>query len=294
MQQLDIFADSASVQRANDLIAALANADPIASRQAMQRLLEADPHHADLAQFNVLIEFVDHWQACCKNPGWLSSELALAAEAELIHDLLVPVARIMGNDGDALLRKCWLILAKASERIAIAPEHPDLHAAELNLLARQFAEVVRTAQKIPGAARRAAVQRWLSLGFYGGGKTEHGRKAVLRFAWLAPQRFNDLVVEIGDTQLSKDWDSFQADLGDLDADWFPAWCAHEKKSGVSMLDNLPDSEGAMAYRLVMGLAIRERGGLCRSVYEDRASLKRLNESFFAFYMLRRSDLFERK
>jgi hypothetical protein len=42
------------------------------------------------------------------------------------------------------------------------------------------------------------------------------------------------------------------------------------------------------------LAIRERGGLCPAVYKDRARLKRLDESFFAFYMQRRSELHSRK
>ena len=93
-----------------------------------------------------------------------------------------------------------------------------------------------------------------------------------------------------DTKLARNWADFQADLGDLDATWFPAWCAHEQKTSTSMLDKLPTSDGSMAYRLVMGLAIRERGGLCAAVIEDRGRLKRLNESFFAFYMKRRSDL----
>lgn len=117
---------------------------------------------------------------------------------------------------------------------------------------------------------------------------------MLRYAWLAPQQFNAFVDETGEAQLARDWSDFQADLGDLDATWFPAWCAHEKKAGVSILENLPTSDGSMAYRLVTGLTIRERGGLCRAVYEDRARLKRLDESFFAFYMRHRSNLFDRK
>lgn len=288
MQQLDIFADSIPVQRANDLIAALSNFDRTASRQALRHLAVADPHHAGLPRYQLLCDFVDHWVDSCNGPGWSCTLAAIAAEEQLIREQIIPAAIVMGNAGVDLARKCWGILAKASERAGIAPEHCDYFAAELYLRAQQFPDAVRIAKEVPGAEMRVAAQRWLGLGYYGRGETEQARRAVLRYAWLAPQRFDAFVDEIGDTQLARDWSDFQADLGDLDATWFPAWCAHEKKAGVSILDNLPASDGGMAYRLVVGLAIRERGGISGAVCEDRARLKRLNESFFAFYMQRRS------
>lgn len=294
MQQLDIFADSVPVQRANDLVAALANFDRSASRQALRHLTAADPLHTKLPQYRVLCDFVDHWAGSCNDPDWLRTPAAITAEEQLIREQIIPAAMVMGNAGDDLVRKCWGILAKASEKAGIAPEHCDCFAAELYLRAQQFPDVVRIAQKVPGAEMRAAAQRWLGLGYYGCGETERARRAVLRYAWLAPQRFDAFVGETGDTQLARDWSDFQADLGDLDATWFPAWCAHEKKAGVSILDNLPTSDGGMAYRLVMNLTIRERGGLCSAVYEERARLKQLDESFFAFYMQHRSNLFDRK
>lgn len=294
MQQLDIFADSAPVQRANDLIAALAELDRAASRQALHRLMEADPQHAGLAQYRVLCDFVDSWADNCDDPNWPPSPAAIAAEEQLIREQITSASVIMGSAGDDLIRKCWGVLAKASENAGIAPEYRDYFAAELYLRAQQFPDAVRVAQKAPGAEMRAAVQRWLGLGYYGCGETESARRAVLRYAWLAPQRFDAFVDETGDAQLARDWSDFQADLGDLDATWFPAWCAHEKKAGISILDNLPTGDGSTAYRLVTGLAIRERGGLCPAVYEDRARLKRLDESFFAFYMQHRSNLFDRK
>jgi hypothetical protein len=128
------------------------------------------------------------------------------------------------------------------------------------------------------------------LGFYGSGETNQARQAALRYAWLAPQRFDSFVDETGDAELARDWSDFQADLGELDATWFPAWSANEQKDGIPMRDNLPTSDGGMAYRLVTNLAIRERGGLGPALYEDRARLRQLDESFFAFYMKRRSDL----
>ena len=289
MQQLDLFADSVPVQRANALIAALSRFDRAASRQALQRLVAADSQHAGLPHFRVLCEFVDHWPGRCDDLDCPHPQPEIAAAEQWIRERVMPAATIMGDAGGAMVRKSWSILAKASEAARIGPEHRDCFAAEFYLRAQQFPDVVRTARGIPGAAMRATAQRWLGLGYYGCGEAEQARTAALRYAWLAPQGFNVFVGEMRDAMLARDWRSFQADLGDLDAAWFPAWCVQEKKAGSTLLDNLPPGEGPTAYRLVAGLLIRERGGLCRALYEDRARLKRLNESFFAFYMKCRSN-----
>lgn len=293
MQQLDIFADSASVQRANDLIAALADFEHTAAQSALRNLAAVDPHHAGLTKYRLLCDFVGRWADGCNDPDWPHTPSDITAEEQLIREQIIPAATVMGCAGDELVRKCWLVLAKAFERMGISPEHADLFAAELYLRARQFSDAVRAAQQVSGADMRPAVQRWLGLGFYGCGKTKPAREAALRYAWLAPRLFDAFVDETGDTKLARDWSEFQADLGDLDATWFPAWCTHEKKIGAATPDNLPASDGCAAYRLVTNLAIRERGGLCNEVYENRARLKQLNENFFAFYMRRRSDLHAR-
>ena len=290
MYQFDIFADSVPVQCANDLIAALSNFDGIASRLALRKLEAADPHHAGLGQYRVLCDYIGRRVESSKDPNRLGTLAAVATEEQLLREQIVPAAVVMGKSGADLVRQCWGDLAKASERAGIGPERYDYFAAELYFRAQQFLEVVRTAQKIPGAEMRASPQRWLGLGFYGCGEIAQARQAALRYAWLAPQQFDSFVDETGDTELARDWSDFQADLGDLDATWFPAWSAHEKEYGISIRNNLPNSDGGMAYRLITNLAIRERGGLGPAVYEDRARLRQLDESFFTFYMKHRSDL----
>lgn len=287
MQQLDIFADSISVQRANALIAALAGFDCAAARQALNQLVAVAPGHAELPRYRQLCDFVEHWSDGSHTPHWPETHEIIVAEERLLREQIIPAAMVMGNAGGVLVRKCWGRLAEASEKIGIPPEHRDCFSAELYLRAQQFSDAVRTAQSAPGGVMRAAVQRWLGLGFYGCGAAAQAKSAALRYAWLAPQRFDSFVAETGDAKLARDWLAFQADLGDLDATWFPAWCAHEGKIDVAISDNVPASDGGMAYRLVTGLLIRERGGLGPDIYEDRKSLKRLNESFFAFYMQRR-------
>lgn len=148
MQQLDIFADSAPVQRANDLIAALASFDRTASQQALHLLKAADPQHAGLAQYQLLCDFVDGWADNCDGPDWSPAPASIAAEEQLIREQIIPAAMVMGNAGDDLVRKCWGILAKASEKAGIAPEHRDSFAAELYLRAQQFPDVVRIVQRV--------------------------------------------------------------------------------------------------------------------------------------------------
>lgn len=287
MQQLDIFSDSLPVQRANALIAALADLDCAAARQALSQLVEVTPNHAELPHYRQLCDFVERWSAGCDDPDWPGTRESIVEEEQLLRELITPAALVMGNAGSVLVRKCWGRLAQASERVGISPEQRDCFAAELYLRAQQFADAVRTAQSAPGGAMRAAVQRWLGLGFYGCGDVAQAKSSALRYAWLAPQRFDAFVAETDDAKLARDWLAFQADLGDLDATWFPAWCAHEGKADVAISDNVPAHDGGVAYRLVTGLLIRERGGLGPDIYEDRKSLKRLNENFFDFYMKRR-------
>ncbi|MDX8399744.1 MAG: hypothetical protein R8K20_05800 [Gallionellaceae bacterium] len=289
MQQLDIFADSVSVQLSNDLIAALLNFDHVVASQTLQHLTKDYPQHAGLAQYPMLCDFIKAWADNLNNPEWLAAPAAIATEEQWLREKIIPAAKVMGSAGNKLAHKCWGILAQASERVGIDPKQNDYFAAELYLRAQQFADVVRIAQKVPGAEMRAMVQRWLGLGYYGCGESEPARSATLRYAWLAPQQFDAFVEATGDTQLARDWSDFQSELGELDATWFPAWCANEKKAGIGIREHLPNSDGGEAYRLLISLSIRERGGLCSAVYEERTRLKQLNENFFAYYMRRRTD-----
>lgn len=290
MRQLDIFADSEPARRANALVETLTRFDQQAAHRALQSLEAVDPNSEDLPRFQLLCGFVAGWPDNSEAQNWPRNPADVAALGKLLGEHIVPAATILGEQGRALLRKCWADLAGAAEACGAGPENRTCFAAELHLRAGQFPEAVRTAQKVPGGALRSAVQRWLALGYAGCGDVKQARNAALRYAWLDPQGFGNFLAELRDAALDRDWRDFQSDLGDLDATWFPAWCAHEQKADAALLENLPGNSGAKAYRLVIGLAIRERGGLGTAVFEDRAQLKRLNESFFGFYLQRRSDL----
>ena len=75
----------------------------------------------------------------------------------------------------------WLI----DQPISVAPldRVPALaRAGALEAMRGQPREAVRMARGVPGAARRAVVQRWLALGYCAGGESEPARAAVLRYA----------------------------------------------------------------------------------------------------------------
>ena len=289
MQQLDIFADTLPVQHANALIAALARFDRKACWSALDALSAVDPDHSGLARLRVLCEFVTNWPVAGEEHKGADTATAVADAERLIAERIVPATEAMGRAGMVLLRRCWSDLARRSEAAGVGPQQPESFAAELHLRAGQPRDAVRCARELPGADRRATVQRWLALGNYRCGEKEASLTSALRYAWLAPQRFNALVEELSDPELARNWRSFEADLGDLDATWFPAWLANEKKSGGTIADNLPPGDGPQAYRLVVGLSRREHSGLCPAVYKDRKSLKQLDDGFFAFYMRHRSD-----
>ncbi len=288
LQQLDLFLDSVPIQRANILTEALTRLDGPGASKALQDLIAVDPEFAGLSHFALLCEFSNHWYS--EESAWPSTREALIGVVRSFQERILPATSILGSAGVAWSRNRWADLARASEAAKVGPECRDCFAAELYLRAQQYRDVVRTAGNLAGAMLRADVQRWLALGYQGCENTEQSRKAALRYAWLAPEAFGTLVTELGNALLLRDWRAFQADLGDLDATWFPAWCAHESKVGSTLLDALPKGDGPRAYQLLVGLLMRERGGLGPVVYQDRARLKRLNETFFAFYMLRRSDL----
>jgi len=289
MQQLDIFADSLPVQHANALIAALARFDRAACWPALEALAVVDPDHAGLTRLRVLCEFVTNWPASGDEHEGADTAVAVADAERMLSERIVPATEAMGRAATLLLRRCWSDLARRSEAASVGPQCPESFAAELHLRAGQARDAVRTASDLPGANLRAAVQRWLALGNFRCGKKEASLTSTLRYAWLAPQRFNALVDEMGDPELARSWRSFEADLDELDATWFPAWLANEKKSGATIADNLPPGDGPQAYRLVVGLSRREPDGLCPAVYEDRKRLKQLDDGFFAFYMRQRSD-----
>ena len=211
MQQLDIFSDSLPVQHANALIAALVRFDRAACRPALQTLADVAPDHAGLAQLRLLCEFVTNWPAAGDDPGTPDSVAAVADAERLISERIVPAAEAMGRAATVLLRRCWSDLARRSEAAGVGPQHPDSFAAELHLRAGQPRDAVRTARDLPGADRRAAVQRWLALGNYRCGEKEAGLTSALRYAWLAPQCFNALVEEMADRELARNWRSFEAD-----------------------------------------------------------------------------------
>lgn len=237
MQQLDIFADSESVQRTNDLIAALACFDYSTSRQAIHALVAADPCHEALDKFQVLSDFIEHWVEYIAESDYSDIAATIVAEEKLICEQIMPVAIVMGQKREVLVRTCWESLAKLSEQAGIDPKQTPCFAAELYLRAGKFHDVVRTAKVIPCADMRSAVQRWLALGYAGCGKTEHARSATLRFAWLSPQKFDAFVQNLNLASNGRPLLSFFAHYPAINSAQTPVF-ARASKSGIDLVIKL--------------------------------------------------------
>lgn len=289
MQQLDIFADSESVQHTNDLMTAWIQFDHNGAQRALQTMRNANPTHPELSDYQAICEYLARWPTGCDDPSWPRTPTAIQTAVDQLLTQLIPLTQKMGDGGRTLLRKMWSDLANASAVAKIDYAEGLTYPAELHWRAEQYAEMVRAAQLVPDADMQAPVQRWLALGHQKCGDNKMARLAALRFAWLAPQQFDILMTEINNLKLTKDWKAFQNDLSDLDATWFPVWCLHEHKADGLNLAPYPQNSGAMAYSILIDLIAQERAGLSEAIFTDRARLKDVGEHFFAFYLRRRSD-----
>lgn len=118
------------------MIVALANVDTIASRQAMQFLLAADPGNKGLAKFQILCDFLEQRKVFA--PGDADISVAVIAEEKRIREQIIPAATVMGSKGDMLVRQFRGMLAKLAENVSLDTSHTHCFAAEFYYRAGQF------------------------------------------------------------------------------------------------------------------------------------------------------------
>jgi hypothetical protein len=116
----------------------------------------------------------------------------------------------------------WLQLARAATH-PFDRERPHLHAADLFLRAQAYDAAEAAAIGIAGADTDRAVLRWRAIARYRRAGLKAARGQIFAFAWYAPDAFPDLLRELGDSQLDKDWLAFKAEVEDSGNAWLPAW-----------------------------------------------------------------------
>lgn len=294
MHQLDIFLDSHEVTLANEAIAALSALDSERAARAIDCLRAAAPERSDLPCLDKLHDFLSLFQSA--DFAALDAD-AVEVVVEVFRDRVVPCARVLGDAGKGFLTFFWLRLARAASA-PFDPERPQLHAAELFLRAEAYEAAEEAASGVVSQPTHRAVLRWQAIARY----RRAGRRAALSkifvLAWHAPDAFADLLAELDDRQLAKEWVAFEADVEDLDASWFPVWhLLRQPASAAAVEVDLADAlaqqaAGAAtesipalhAYRLLARILDLEKGGHSAKLVALRARLQAIDAGFFTAYM----------
>jgi hypothetical protein len=286
VQQLDIFLDSRATLLANDVVVALRRRDVPGAMAAVATLRAEDAAHADLAAFGILLEFLNSADTLIRS--CVDDAEALAQLVERVECQLLPASRAMGAAAEAFVLPFWVALAELAENLPnLMEDFPQAHAAALWLHAGNPRCAEAAAVKIARGNDSACVQRWLCLAYQAQGRLRESPMPLFRHAWLAPQAFASLFVELADKDWQRAWQDFGHALGDLDADWFPAWYLVEHPGTPFDETDAPALGSARASVLVVRLRILERQGYSHALVVERQELRDCDESFFTWYMARR-------
>lgn len=286
MEQLDIFLDSRATLLANDVVVALRRRDAAGAMAAVDTLRAEDAAHADLAAFEVLLEFLINADALVGR--CVGDAKALAQLVERIECHLLPASRAMGAPAEAFVLPFWVALAELAGSLPnLLADFPQAHAAALWLRAGDSRGAEAVALTIAHGNGSVWVQRWLCLAFQAQDRLRESPMPLFRHAWLAPQKFGDLIAELADKDWQRAWQDFGHALGDLDADWFPAWYLAEHPGVPFDETDAPELESVRASVLVARLRILERQGYSHALVVKRQKLRDCGESFFTWCMARR-------
>ncbi|MBI4756534.1 MAG: hypothetical protein HY778_14190 [Betaproteobacteria bacterium] len=280
MHQLDIFLDTRATSLANALIAALLDLDGARAGAALEELHMEAPDHASLPALGILCRFVEETQC---------DGLPIADALAQMEAQIVPASAALGERAEEFLRPFWRRLARQAATAAYDPACPEAHAAALWLRAGDHAQADSVADHVAGGENLADVLRWRCLARHRFGGLDAALPQVMRFAWFAPARLAALVAELRDPLLERAWRGFQADLGDLDASWFPAWFLHEHRGAELPPQAAPEHvPAAQAHAVLVRLLDLEKRGYGPALVSQRARLRSLGKTFFEFYLARRS------
>ena len=292
--QLDLFLDSRAVVLANEVVAALLSRNTPNALECLRELERANPDHPSLPALAALTRALARWQV---REG---DVLAIAdAVARLQSEVEPAVGSALGAEARPFLNRFYRELAAAATGLAYDREHPTTHRAWLCLHADEFAESEQAALSIPNWKEIPEVLHWLTVARHRLHGLEAARTSLFWLAWREPQRVPDVIAELGDELLDRDWRAFElaCDWDDMPEHelpaWFPAWYVLEHPAVGNELADAPFPDGAApaAVSLLLRLFALERQGNSKTLIAQRERLRNLDKRFFALYMLRRAVLY---
>lgn len=293
MHQLDIFLDSRAVTLANEVIAALSARDSASATQSIAQLRCEAPDRPDLPALGMLNDFLGLFEEA--DLAGLEPD-AISVVVDVLSNRIVPAAGVLGRAADAFLDFFWLQLAHAAT-YPFDPERPQLHAAEFFLRAKAYGAADDAARSIVGHATHHAILHWRAVARYRLAGLDGARLEIFSLAWFVPDSFQDLLRELRDPLLDKDWRAFEAASDDLDASWFPVWYLNRHPAtgraiSIGVVENgdkaTDRNAGLQAFSLLTRILDLEKLGHSRTLVDQRARLKALGASFFAVYMQSRA------
>ncbi len=294
-RQLDLFIDGADAILVHEIVVGLMRRDGDRAAAGLRQLGQEHPHHPDLAALTVLVEALPTPLLAT------ATHLTLTKHIEETERQLVPAARrLLGADADAFLRPMWQVLAATATDLTFAPTHPRAHRAWLCQQYGDWPQVLAAVENEPGWADTPLLRSWMGLARHHLGAPEVAIRLWLPLCWIDPALFAACAPTLPNPTIRAAWVAFE-DAAPFEESlapralapaWFPAWLVlrHPGLSRLFDADDIPDAgDAALVFRHLLALLPLEQHGLTDELVSQRRALRRLDESFFRYYMAVRGE-----
>lgn len=290
MAQLDLFLDSRAVVLANEAVDRLLARDTRGAASALAALEREDPAYPAAGALSVLVQFACEWEP----PARQAFDIARAAGR--LEEHIAPAAALaLRQRGREFVQRYYLELAAAAAQLPYDPDYPQAHPAFLLQRGGDFAASEQAALGMPGWEDTPDALSWLTVARHRLRGLGAARPTLFALCWMAPRSVAQLIAELGDEVLGRDWEAFgsfdwsSTPEAELPA-WFPGWYLVQHPAAapdVEAAGSCP-SPACTAARLMASTLDREREGSSKVLVGLRQRLRDLNSDLFALYMQRRT------
>lgn len=288
--QLDLFLDSHAVVAANEIAAALLACDVVLASTCLDDARRQGHEHPELPALAKLTQALSEWRAPARDAPAIAE-----AVIRLDTEMLPAAASALGAQACRFIAHFFAELGQTAQGLAYVPAYPEAHCAALCLRAGDAEAAEQAAMTIPGWVELPDALYWVTIARHRLRGLEAARVTLFAFAWRDPRRMEQLLAQLEDEVLERDWRAFETasdweSISELSLPaWFPAWYVMEHPAVASSLDpaRFPDADPAEAARLLVHLLELEKQGNSRALVASRERLRRLNAEFFELYMARR-------
>lgn len=289
--QLDIFTHSRDVMLRNDVVDALKQHDELALGTALKKLMVEFPDDGLHHDGDLLYRWLHTAQHI---PSRLDVEQATYWQHALQHDITPVAQRVLSLYADQWLQPYWRQLAAAMQSIAFNSHHDSVHAVPIWLRLADWTSAQTGIAEIPAWRHQATPLAWMIMTLIGAAQIDAMWPLLAELCWLAPQRAQQVVVEVKYAPLISLIQRFDAAMDDTDDGtqwrWFPAWAlitmpGLQVSLRHAQADNQRDDEQAL--HTLLALFSYERQGRHENLIAERKKLRALHAGLFALYMASR-------